>query len=150
MNTGSKSFTRLLATTFFCLGFMCVQGQTVVDKITSNNQISDFAVAIKKSNLQERLQKSGPFTLFVPTNKAFRQLSDNQKYDSDLLLNHIFMGMATERSLKVMSEVTCLSGQTLSLSSSDNQSISVNSFRIIRTNIKAENGVIHIIDGVIE
>lgn len=139
---------------FVCFGLCLIVessfGQNVVDKLKTHTQTNNFAEAIENSSLNSKLRSSGPFTLFVPSNEAFAQLTFNQKSSTNLLLNHVFTGFATERSLKVMSEVTCLSGQTVTLNVNSNQSLSVNTFSILESNIKADNGVIHIIDGVIK
>lgn len=139
-------------TTFLILCF-CVavipsmQAQSVMQKLKSGPQTDRFAEALDKTDLGAKLERSGPYTLFVPYNKAFSRLATGQKADRDLLLNHIFTGMATVRSLKAMSEVTCLSGRTIKIESG--QQLTVDSYRILQSNIRADNGVIHIIEGVI-
>lgn len=136
------------------LAFVCsvepLNGQTVVQQLKNNNQTTHFGQALEDADLAERLNKPGPFTLLVPSNKAFDKLQAAQKTNNNLLLNHIFTGMATKRSLEVMSEVTCLSGRTITVNKTKDQQLSVDSYRIIAANIKADNGIIHIIEGVIE
>ena len=136
-----------------CLSFIWTinisYGQTVVEKLKSNNQANHFAQALEDADLDTKLNGSGPFTLFAPSNEAFDALSSGQKLNSDLMLNHILTGMATERSLKAMSEVTCLSGRTVTINEENGQ-LSVGAIRILSSNIRAKNGVIHIIDGVIK
>ncbi len=124
-------------------------GQNVVDKLKLNKQANHFGQALEDANLDKKLSESGPFTLFAPSNEAFDALSSGQKSNTKLILNHVFTGMATERSLKVMSDVTCLSGRTITITEQNGQ-LTVDSMTILSSNIKAENGVIHIIDGVIE
>lgn len=143
---------RYILILFILVGFIwpinLVNGQTVMKKLKANNNTAHFADALEQANLDKRLQKSGPFTLFVPTNSAFNSLSFGQKSSSNLLLNHIITGMATERNLRLMSDVTCLSGQTINIEY--NGKLTVNSYLLVNSNIKADNGVIHIIDGVIK
>lgn len=131
------------------LVFLPLQAQTVLDKLKSNSQTTEFAKALENANIDDKINESGPFTLFAPSNSAFNNLSSFEKGNNDLLLNHIFMGMATERSLKAMTEVTCLSGRNLTIQAGSGRDISINNIRIVTSNVKAENGVIHIIDGVI-
>lgn len=126
-----------------------VHGQNVVEKLKNHENTSHFAQALEDANLGDRLTQDGPFTLFAPSNRYFDELSNGQKSDSNLLLNHIFMGMATKRSLKVMSDITCLSGRTITVHENGGK-LSVDSFVIVNSNIKADNGIIHIIDGVIK
>lgn len=148
MKNYRKNIIPVLVTAWLFLSFASVQGQTVMQKLKSNSETSGFAKALEESEINEKLNGSGPFTLFAPSNSAFNSLSSVQKSNDNLLLNHIFTGLATKRSLSVMSEVTCLSGENLKIESSG-QDISINEIRIVETNIKADNGVIHIIGGVI-
>ncbi|HEX6982277.1 MAG TPA: fasciclin domain-containing protein [Balneolaceae bacterium] len=124
------------------------QAQTVMDVLQNNSQTTEFAEALQQANLDERLNNSGPFTVFAPTNQAFSNLPDWQRTDENILLNHIFTGMATARSLRVMSNVTLLGGKTVTINGS-RDNLSIASQPVIENNIRANNGVIHIIDGVI-
>lgn len=125
------------------------EAQSIMNKLKANKETTHFAAALENTNLDERLDQKGPFTLFAPSNRTFDELSDGQQSDSNLLLNHIFTGMATERSLKAMSDITCLSGRTITIQKRNGNKLSVDSFVILTSNIRADNGVIHIIDGVI-
>lgn len=124
--------------------------QTILEKLKSNNQTTQFASALENAGIDERLNGSGPFTIFAPTNKAFSDISAGQQSDSNLLLNHVLTGMATERSLRAMSDITCLSGEKITIQNKTGNNLMINSNRIISANIKASNGVIHIINGVIQ
>lgn len=147
MKSGKRNIIPFVLTVGLVLLFMPSQAQTVMDKLKSNSQTTEFAEALENANIDNRLNQSGPFTLFAPSNGAFNSLSTREKGSNTLLLNHIFMGMATERSLKAMSEVTCLSGRNLTIE--NGSEMSIDNTRIVTSNIKAANGVIHIIDGVI-
>jgi len=146
-----KRVPRLFFVSIFVLSFHIARSQTIMQKLSANKRTSHFAQSLIKTNLNNRLNGPGPYTILAPTNKAFDKLSDSQKEDDKLLLNHIFTGMATERSLKAMNEVTCLSGKTIKLKKiNGGKSLTVGSYAIVTTNIKADNGVIHIINGVIK
>lgn len=145
MNKG-KVGTLLLICSLWTFDF--TQAQTVMDLLNSNKQTTAFAQALEKANLDKKLNNSGPFTLFAPTNQAFNNLPNWQKADDNTLLNHIFTGLATARSLRVMSNVTFLSGKTVKITG-DIEDLSVGSFEILKSNIRANNGVIHTINGVI-
>lgn len=127
-----------------------IQAQSVLDVLKNNSQTSAFAAAIDEAGLAERLSQDGPYTLFVPSNKAFDNLTSDEKNNSNLLLNHIITGTATERSLKHISNMTCLSGITIEVVEMDNNSISVQDYPLIKSNIRADNGIVHIIGGVIK
>lgn len=150
MRTNAKKVISLFIFLSFISSVETLNGQTVIEQLKNNGETVEFGKALEKTNIDERLNKSGPFTLLAPSNKAFAKLQSAQKSNSNLLLNHIFTGLATKRSLMAMSEVTCLSGRTITLRNTKDQELSVESYRIIAFNIKADNGVIHIIDGVIK
>ncbi|MGD8427130.1 MAG: fasciclin domain-containing protein [Balneolaceae bacterium] len=140
----------LLLFTVFVLSFNIARSQSIMETLKSNRETTHFAQALEEAHLNTKLGKSGPFTLFAPSNEAFDKLSASQKHNNQLLLNHIFTGLATERSLKAMADITCLSGKTIKLKNDNGNPISVDSFKIIYANIRADNGVIHVIDGVIK
>lgn len=144
----SQMVSRFVLATLLCCCISTVQAQSVIDKLKSNSQTTQFAQALEDAGINDRLSTSGPYTVFAPTNQAFSNLSAGQQSDSNVLLNHILTGMATERSLRVMSDIVCLSGRTISIQH-NGSGLTVENNRITSSNIKADNGVIHIIDGVI-
>ncbi|MEL7834586.1 fasciclin domain-containing protein [Fodinibius sp. Rm-B-1B1-1] len=147
-----KVFQKILRFACIMTLFLCVttvQAQSVIEKLKSNSQTTQFARALENAGIGDRLSQPGPYTVFAPTNQTFSNLSTGQQSDSNLLLNHILTGMATVRSLRVMSDISCLSGKRISVQSSGS-GLAVENNQITSPNIKANNGVIHIINGVIE
>ncbi len=133
------------------IGIQNVFAQSVFETLKSNGQTSEFAAALEDAGLDDRLSgTSGSFTVFAPSNSAFAKVDDKLKTDSNFLLNHIITGSATKRSLQHMSQVTCLSGITIEIVKMDNGSLSVQNYPLEQSNIRAGNGVIHIINGVIQ
>lgn len=149
MNSHRK-IIRILIVLGFVFTYSHAEGQPILEKLKSNSQTTQFAQALENNGIDDRLDGSGPFTLFVPSNNAFSNISSGQQSDSNLLLNHILTGLATERSLRAMSDITSLSGKTITIENQNGDNLSISNNRIITSNIKADNGVIHIIDGVIE
>lgn len=145
--------TRYLGTValFLLIGsFTTTDAQTVLEVLKSNDQTSEFAAAVEQAGLNDRFdQDDGSFTVFAPSNKAFGNISGSDKKSSQLLLNHIITGTATKRSLQHMSKITCLSGLTVEVGQMDDNSLSVHNYPLVESNIQADNGVVHIIDGVI-
>lgn len=128
-----------------------VQAQTVLETLKNNRQTSQFAAAIERAGLNDRFnQKNASFTVFAPSNSAFNRLSASEKNSSQVLLNHVITGTATKRSLQYMSNITCLSGLTVEVAQMDDNSLEIQDYSIIQSNIRADNGVIHVIDGVIQ
>lgn len=133
------------------IGIQNITAQSVFETLKSNGQTSEFAAALENAGLDDRLSgNSGSFTVFAPSNSAFSKVDDKVKTDSDFLLNHIITGTATKRSLQHMSQVTCLSGITIEIVKMNNGSLSVQNYPLEQSNIRAGNGVIHIINGVIQ
>lgn len=131
---------------------LCSNGQSVMSVLKNNSEVSSFVSAIEKTQLNETFSNSGTYTIFAPTNEAFdKAVTSRQSSDSRLrsfLLNHIMTGWATEKNLKIMSSSTSLGGIQLNFTGSN--PMQVNNSEITTPNIRASNGVIHIIDGVLE
>lgn len=145
-----KSDKNIILLSFLLLfTFSNVNGQSIMEKLKANSETTQFAQALEDAGINDRLDQEGPFTVLVPTNSAFSDISRGQQSETSLLLNHIFTGMATERSLRAMSDITCLSGKMVSIQNKSGGNLSVDNNRIISSNIRARNGVIHVIDGVI-
>ena len=114
-----------------------------------------FAAAMKAAGLSDALAAKGPFTVFAPTDEAFRKLPAGA-YDALLrdaaklkaVLNyHVVSGYFMARDVK-SGEVMTHQGSTLTaaVSSSD---VQVNGARVTQADIVATNGIIHGIDAVI-
>lgn len=127
--------------------------QDLMAVIKSHSDLSSFANAIEANGLESELTGKGPYTVFAPVNEIFdKEISGKNLSSSsvrNLLLNHIMTGYATERNMKVMSKATSLGGITLALKTGENV-VKVNEAEIIEMNIKAQNGVLHIIRGVLK
>lgn len=126
------------------------QAQSVIDVLKNNQRTSQFAAAIERAGLNDRLSdKSTSFTIFAPSNQAFSRLSGNEQNSNQLLLNHVITGSATQRSLQYMKKVTCLSGITINIVE-ENGGLQIQDHPVIESNLRADNGVVHIIDGIIK
>lgn len=127
--------------------------QQLMSVIKNHNNLSSFANAIESSGLDSELNGTGPYTVFAPVNEIFEKEISGKSLTSssvkNLLLNHIMTGYATERNMKVMSRATSLGGITLVLKSNGN-TLKINEAEVVRMNIKAQNGVLHIIKGVLK
>ena len=131
-------------------GLNSSHAQTVLDVIKNNSQTSDFASALENAGLNDRLSQDGAYTVFAPSNSAFSKLSASEKQNRNLLLNHLITGTATKRSLQYMSKITSLSGITIEVVRMDDSNLSIQNYPLVKSNIRADNGVVHIIGGVIQ
>lgn len=129
------------------------QSQQLMSVIKSHNNISSFATALESQGLDKKLNGKGPFTVFAPTNESFDKEVAGKSLSSSsvhkIVMNHIMTGYATERNIKIMSKATSLGGIILLLET-DDDGLKINDARVTTVNIKAQNGVLHIISGILK
>jgi uncharacterized surface protein with fasciclin (FAS1) repeats len=129
--------------------------KNIVDTMIAAGHFTTFASAVHAAGLTEELAAKGPFTVFAPTDEAFKKLPAGG-YDSVLkdvgklkaILNyHVVSGYFAARDVK-SGEVMTLQGSPLTavVSSSD---VRVNGARVTKWDMVATNGIIHAIDAVI-
>jgi uncharacterized surface protein with fasciclin (FAS1) repeats len=129
--------------------------RNVVDTVVAAGDFSTFAAAIKTAGLTAPLGTKGPFTVFAPTDEAFRKLpsgayevllKDPAKLAA-IMNYHVIPGYFDVKDLK-SGELKTLQGTTLTaaISAADAH---VNGARITRADLTATNGVVHGIDAVI-
>lgn len=149
-----------LATTYAAAGHHKAGEQhaasnTIVDVAVGAGSFKTLVTALKAADLVEALQGAGPFTVLAPSDAAFAALPDGA-LDSlladpaalkQVLLLHVIPGKAMAADVVTLDSVTTLEGSTLSVSSASG--VSVGGANVSATDIKASNGVIHVIDSVI-
>jgi uncharacterized surface protein with fasciclin (FAS1) repeats len=129
--------------------------KNIVDTVIDAGQFTTLAAAINAAGLTAELAAKGPFTVFAPTDEAFKKLPagayDNLLKDAGKLkavLNyHVVSGYFMARDLK-SGEVATAQGTplTAAVSTSD---VRVNGARVTKADIVATNGIVHAIDAVI-
>lgn len=129
------------------------KSQKIMTLIKSRSNLSSFANALEANGMEIELKGNGPYTVFAPVNESFNKEISGKNLTStsvkNLLLNHIMTGYATERNLKVMSRATSMGGITLNLKANENP-VKINDAEVVEMNIKAQNGVLHIIKGILK
>ena len=129
--------------------------KSVVDTVIAAGNLESFAACVRAAGLTDVLAAKGPFTVFAPTDEAFKKLRPGA-YDALLkdsaklkaILNyHIVPGYLKSRDVK-SGEVMTLQGTTLTAAVSTSD-LRVNGARVVRADIVATNGVVHTIDAVI-
>jgi len=127
----------------------------IVDTAVSAGQFNTLAKALTEAGLIDTLKGPGPFTVFAPTDAAFAKipadqlnalLSDKAKL-TKVLTYHVVPGAVMAKDVKSGS-VNTVEGQPLMLDVS-NAGVKVNDANVIKTDIVASNGVIHVIDTVV-
>ncbi|GAB5450962.1 MAG: fasciclin domain-containing protein [Halioglobus sp.] len=131
---------------------------SIVEIASSNADFSTLVAALKAAGLVDALSGEGPFTVFAPTNDAFVQLPDgtlemlllpeNKEKLVAILTYHVVPGKVMAADVVSLSEATSLQGDTIAITVADGK-VMVDGATVITTDIKASNGVIHVIDAVI-
>ena len=146
-----KSF---IAISTLALTAATVQAKDIVDTAVAAGDFKTLAVALEKAGLIDTLKGKGPFTVFAPTDAAFAKvpkkdldalLADKSKLAS-VLTYHVVPGTVMARDVKA-GKVKTVQGSNLTLSTSDG--VKVDGANVVKTDIVADNGVIHVIDSVV-
>ena len=119
----------------------------IVQTALASDQFATLVSAVKAAELVDTLSGAGPFTVFAPTDAAFRKLPegtvtgllDNTDALKDVLTYHVVQGRVTAADLLEQGAVETLSGSALSLSQ----------LKVAKADVPASNGVIHILDEVL-
>lgn len=135
----------------------CTAGKDIVALASGAENFKTLVAAVKAAGLVETLQGKGPFTVFAPTDEAFSKLpagtlEDLLKPESKdklaaILKYHVVPGKVMAADVKTMEAATA-QGQSVKLKVSD-AGVMVDNANVIKTDLLAENGVIHVIDQVI-
>jgi len=132
--------------------------KNIVDTAKTAKIFETLLTAATKAGLAEVLQKSGPFTVFAPTDEAFAKLPEgtvenlllpeNSETLASILKFHLVNGrIYTEQALSIGSAKT-LQGKTVKIRVINGEA-RVQKAKILKTDIDASNGVIHVIDSVL-
>ncbi|HSO87348.1 MAG TPA: fasciclin domain-containing protein [Draconibacterium sp.] len=129
---------------------------TVVDIAVSNPDFSILVEAVTKAGLAGALSAEGPFTVFAPTNDAFKalfkQLGVSGVKDltaeqlTPILTYHVVAGKVMSTDLTNTSVAT-LNGQKIKIDISNG--VKINESKVTAADISGKNGVIHVIDRVL-
>jgi transforming growth factor-beta-induced protein len=116
-----------------------------------------LVAAVKAAGLVETLQGTGPFTVFAPTDEAFAKLPagtvenllkpENKAQLVAILTYHVVAGKVMAADVKTMQAKT-VNGKELSIKVADGN-VTVDGAKVVKTDVAASNGVIHVIDTVV-
>jgi len=121
-------------------------------------QFNTLVAAVKAADLVETLQSPGPFTVFAPTDDAFAKLPEgtvdslllpeNKAQLVAILKYHVVSGEVLAAEVTKLTSANTVEGQPVAISASDS-GVRVNDANVIKTDVMASNGVIHVIDTVL-
>jgi len=130
----------------------------IVDTAVAAGQFKTLAAALEAADLIGTLKGDGPFTVFAPTDAAFAKLPEgtvetllkpeNRDQLIAILTYHVVPGKVEAADVVNLDEATTVNGQDVQITVADN-GVQINNANVIKTDIEASNGVIHVIDTVI-
>jgi transforming growth factor-beta-induced protein len=129
----------------------------VLDVATLNGNFTTLLTAVKAAGLEEALRGSGPFTVFAPTDAAFRKLPASTLNAllkdpaalGNILLYHVVSGDVRAAQVVGLSSATSLQGAPINIAVRGGKVVLNGNSTVIATDVAASNGVIHVIDTVI-
>jgi uncharacterized surface protein with fasciclin (FAS1) repeats len=127
----------------------------IVDTAVAAGQFNTLAKALAAAGLVDTLKGPGPFTVFAPTDAAFAKIPAAQLNAlladkaalTKVLTYHVVGGKVMAADVK-SGAVKTVEGQSLNIVASP-AGVTVNNAKVIKTDIAATNGVIHVIDTVV-
>jgi uncharacterized surface protein with fasciclin (FAS1) repeats len=129
----------------------------IVAVATAAGSFNTLCAALKAAGLVETLQGAGPFTVFAPTDEAFAKVPQSALEDllkpenktklASILTYHVVSGKVMAADVKTMKAKT-VNGQELEIKVSGG-AVTVDEAKVIKTDVAASNGVIHVIDAVV-
>jgi len=135
------------------------QPRDIVDTAVAAGSFKTLAAALQAAGLIETLKGKGPFTVFAPTDAAFAKLPkgtveellkpENKAKLTAILTYHVVPGTVTAAQVATMNgkEAKTVNGQAVKITV-DGAAVTVGAAKVVKTDIKATNGVIHVIDSV--
>ncbi len=134
------------------------ESKNIVAVAESNGSFTMLTKALKAAGLVQTLQGKGPFTVFAPTDAAFAKLPqdavqdllkpENKEVLVKILRYHVLQGSVVSKDLK-SGEVKSIEGGPINVKVDPKTGVTVNDAKVVQPDIKASNGVIHVIDNVI-
>jgi uncharacterized surface protein with fasciclin (FAS1) repeats len=131
--------------------------KTIVQIAAINGSFKTLTAALKAAGLTETLSGPGPFTVFAPTDAAFAALPkgtveklllpQNKAMLVKILTYHVVVGDVLSTNLKT-GKVKTVEGSSVKVKVST-IGVMVNNAKVVKADIKASNGVIHVIDKVL-
>ena len=130
----------------------------IVDTAVAAGNFKTLVAAVQAAGLVDTLKGPGPFTVFAPTDEAFAKLPagtvesllkpENKAKLTAVLTYHVVPGnVASTQAVKLTSAKT-VNGKNLTLKV-DGGSLFIDKAKVVKADVEASNGVIHVIDSVV-
>ena len=152
-----RSFAVCGVAVLYLAGPVCAAEKDVVDTAVAAEDFKTLVAAVKKAGLVETLKGKGPFTVFAPTDEAFAKLPkgtlksllqpENKEKLKSILTYHVVPGKVMAADVKT-SKVETVNGKKVAVKAADGK-VMVGKANVVKADIAASNGVIHVIDSVL-
>ncbi len=130
----------------------------IVDTAAAAGSFKTLVAAVQAAGLVETLKGKGPFTVFAPTDEAFAKLPsgtlesllkpENKDKLKGILTYHVVPGKVMAKDVVGLKEAKTVNGQMLTITVKDGK-VMVDKANVVKTDVAASNGVIHVIDAVV-
>ena len=126
----------------------------IVDTAVAAGSFKTLVTAVQAAGLVDTLKGEGPFTVFAPTDAAFAKIPKDQLNAlladkamlTKVLTYHVVAGKVMAADVKA-GMVPTVAGQSIDVTT--NYGVKINDAKVVKTDIMASNGVIHVIDTVL-
>ena len=139
-------------------GSLHAQGKDIVDTAVAAGQFKTLAAALKAAGLVDTLKGAGPFTVFAPTDEAFAKLPkgtvedllkpENKAKLTAILTYHVVSGKVMAADVVKVKDAKTVQGGSVKVNAAAGK-VMVDNAQVVKTDIGASNGVIHVIDTVL-
>jgi uncharacterized surface protein with fasciclin (FAS1) repeats len=153
--------TKLIAVVAMVLGLanaVSAQGKDVVDTAVAAGQFKTLAAALQAAGLVDTLKGKGPFTVFAPTDAAFAKLPkgtveellkpENKAKLTAILTYHVVAGKVMAADVVKVKDAKTVQGGSIKVNAGGGK-VMVDGATVVKTDIGASNGVIHVVDSVL-
>ena len=131
--------------------------KNIVETAVAAGSFNTRAAALNAGRLFEALSSDGPFTVFAPTDEAFAKLPEGTLEDLlkpenkdklvAILKYHVVSGAVPASKVVKLKEAKTLGGKKVTIKSG--KAVYVNKSKVVKTDIRTSNGIIHVIDTVL-
>ncbi len=127
----------------------------IVDTAVAAGSFKTLVAAVQAADLVDTLKGAGPFTVFAPTDDAFAKLppgtvegllADKAKLTA-VLTYHVVAGKVTAADVGGLTEAATVQGAMIKIDTTSG--VKINDATVIKADVMATNGVIHVIDTVL-
>ena len=159
-----KSFKRAISlftlslVLIFSANIYAQEESNILEVASETESLSTLATAVEAADLEATLQSEGPYTVFAPTNEAFDALPEgvlemllmpeNKEKLVAVLTYHVVPGEVMSDDITKSMKAKTVQGSNASVMV-DGKSVMIDNAEVVKADIDASNGVVHVIDEVI-